>query len=105
MANRASKTNKILAIIVIAVVSVLILRLAWMQVLQGAQYKKTADANRIRQVTTQAPRGDMYDRNGAVLIVDRPSFAISIIPAEYTNPAGATYIISFPNGHCCWRYH
>ena len=85
---------KILAIIVIAVVSVLILRLAWMQVLQGAQYKKTADANRIRQVTTQAPRGAMYDRNGAVLIVDRPSFAISIIPAEYTNPAGATPLLA-----------
>ena len=85
---------KILAIIVIAVMSVLVLRLAWMQVLQGAQYKKTADANRIRQVTTQAPRGAMYDRNGAVLITDRPSFAISIIPSEYTNPAGATPLLA-----------
>jgi penicillin-binding protein 2 len=85
---------KIMAGIVIAVFLVLIIRLAWLQIVQGPQYKKIAEQNRIRQIVTQAPRGTIYDRNGAILVGNRPSFAISIIPAEYTNRETATPILA-----------
>ena len=80
--------------IVIGIVVFLVLRLGWMQLINGPQYKKTAEENRIHQITGKAPRGNMYDRNGALLVSNRPSFAISIIPSEYINPHSETPILS-----------
>lgn len=81
---------QMLAIAVIVVIVFLLGRLAWMQLLQGAQYKKVAEDNRLRKLFTQGPRGTMYDRNGAALVSNRPSFAVSVIPAEYAHPQEVT---------------
>lgn len=89
-----SRRMRVLTFIIIVVIGGLVLRLAWLQLVQGAQYKKIADQNRIRQITAQAPRGTIYDRNGAVLVANRPSFAVSIIPAEYTNEQVATPLLA-----------
>ncbi|MDT8902983.1 penicillin-binding protein 2 [Anaeroselena agilis] len=86
----STRRLRVLALLVVAVVGLLVFRLAWMQLLQGAQYKKIAEDNRLRRHYTQAPRGTIYDRNGAVLVSSRPSFAVSIIPAEYADPQTAT---------------
>lgn len=80
--------------IIVAVMILLICRLAWMQLVNGSQYKKIAEENRIRQITAQAPRGNIYDRNGALLVSNRPSFAISIIPSEYRNAHDETPILA-----------
>lgn len=84
----------VLFLLIIVVIGLLVGRLAWMQLLQGAQYKKIAEDNRLRRLYIQAPRGTMYDRNGAVLVSSRPSFAVSVIPAEYTNPAAVTPLLA-----------
>lgn len=81
---------QVLAIAVFVVIVLLLGRLAWMQLLQGAQYKKIAEDNRLRKLYSQGPRGTMYDRNGAVLVSNRPSFAVSVIPAEYASPETVT---------------
>lgn len=89
-----SRRITILTIIISSIIALLIIRLAWMQLLQGSQYKKIANENRTRTVYIQAPRGEMYDRNGAVLVSSRPSFAVSVIPAEYNDPATATPLLA-----------
>jgi penicillin-binding protein 2 len=48
----------------IAIFSVLFLRLWYVQVLSGDQYRNQANDNRIREIRVQAPRGDILDRNG-----------------------------------------
>ncbi len=98
MWDEKSHRIRILTAIVIAIISLLVLRLGWMQLFQGAQYKKIAEQNRTRQITVQAPRGTMYDRNGAVVVSNRPSFAISIIPNEYTRPEEATPLLAAITG-------
>jgi penicillin-binding protein 2 len=85
-----SRRMAILSVVIFGVIGLLVVRLAWMQLLQGSQYKKIAEDNRLRKFYDQAPRGTMYDRNGAVLVSNRPSFAISIIPVEYNNPQVVT---------------
>jgi len=80
--------------IIVTILIFLVTRLAWMQLVQGPQYKKIAEENRIRQLTAQAPRGTIYDRNGALLVSNRPSFAISIILSEYINPRNETPILA-----------
>ncbi|TWH45969.1 penicillin-binding protein 2 [Sporomusa sp. KB1] len=89
---------RILAMIVIGIIGVLTFRLVWMQLFQGAQYKKIAEQNRTRQINALAPRGTMYDRNGAVIVTNRPSFAVSIIPNEYNNSPENTLLLAAITG-------
>lgn len=93
-----SRRIKIMIGIIIGIFLFLVMRLAWMQVLQGAQYKKIAEDNRIRQISIAAPRGSLYDRTGELLVGNRPSFAISIIPIEYTNADNATPVLAAITG-------
>jgi penicillin-binding protein 2 len=57
-------------------------RLYQLQIVQGPTFRSQADANRFRFVELPAPRGVIYDRNGAILARNQPSFAISVVPAD-----------------------
>jgi penicillin-binding protein 2 len=92
--TKKSRRIKIMLLIIVGVFLLLILRIAWMQILQGAQYKKIAEANRIRQISIAAPRGSLYDRTGALLVGNRPAFAISIIPIEYSSDQTTTALLA-----------
>jgi penicillin-binding protein 2 len=50
-----------------------------LQVVQHEQYKEMAENNRLRTIPLQAPRGNVFDREGVVLVRNRPSFTISLI--------------------------
>ena len=55
-------------------------RLWHLQILQGETYSRLADGNRLRLVQLTAPRGLIYDRWGQLLVTNRPSFTVSVIP-------------------------
>lgn len=59
---------------------VMIGRMIQLQVVKGNDYKNLADRNRLERIETAAPRGVIYDRNGTILVRNRPSFEIAIIP-------------------------
>ena len=52
-----------------------------LQETRGEEFRLLADRNRFRVVTLDAPRGVIYDRNGKLLVRNRPTFNIEIIPA------------------------
>ena len=60
----------------------LIARLVQVQLFEGAQYRSAAQANQVRLIPVAAPRGLIYDRNGAVVVRSRPSFVVGLIPSE-----------------------
>ena len=70
----------------IAIFSVLFLRLWYVQVLSGDKYRNQANDNRIREVRVQAPRGDILDRNGKVLVANRTELAIQVTPQDLPPP-------------------
>jgi penicillin-binding protein 2 len=72
----------ILGIIMLAAFAVLFARLWFMQIVSGNDYKKKAEGNRIREISIEAPRGKILDRNGKVLVKNRNALTISIVPAE-----------------------
>lgn len=80
--------------VIIIIFVLLVSRLLYLQVLQGKQYKLVAEENRLRTVPAIAPRGTIYDCKGAVLVTNRPSFAVSIIPTEFTSPGRVVPILS-----------
>lgn len=78
--------NRVVALIVIflAVLGLLAFRLWSMQVINGSSYAKEAKANRLREATTIAPRGRIFDRNGKPLVVNRSTMAV-LAPASIVN--------------------
>ncbi len=58
------------------------LNLFRMQVLKGGYYRSLSERNRIRVIYLEAPRGQIFDRNGVVLATSRLSFNCSVFPRE-----------------------
>ena len=76
----------ILSGLAIAIFSVLFLRLWYVQVLSGDKYRTEANDNRIREIRVPAPRGDILDRNGKVLVANRTELALEVSPQDLPDP-------------------
>ncbi|MFQ5839728.1 MAG: penicillin-binding protein 2 [Candidatus Methylomirabilales bacterium] len=61
---------------------VLLLRLWYLQILQGRHYATLSASNRLRLQSMEAPRGFILDRHGAVIVDNRPSFDVYVTPAD-----------------------
>ena len=72
----------ILCGIALVMFSIIFFRLWYLQVLSSDQYLKQAQNNQVRDVTVQAPRGEILDRNGKVLVDNRTALALQILPTE-----------------------
>jgi penicillin-binding protein 2 len=72
----------ILGGVALAIFAVIFLRLWFLQVLSGDKYVAQANDNRVRDIDVPAPRGDIVDRNGTVLVDNRVGNAIEIQPSE-----------------------
>jgi penicillin-binding protein 2 len=73
----------ILSYIIISAFFFLVMRLWQLQVLQGDEYRKLSEANRLRIVNIPAPRGIIFDRNGIPLVKNSPYCYASVIPDEF----------------------
>lgn len=62
---------------------VLLLRLWQLQLLQGDEFRKTSESNRLRVIKVPAPRGIIFDRNNLALVKNTPYFCASVIPEEF----------------------
>ena len=71
---------KPLAFLITLVIAVLIGRVGYLQVYDGEYYSRLADGNRIRIIPSVAPRGTFFDRNGQLLVTNRPGFTVSLLP-------------------------
>ena len=68
--------------IAVAIFAVIGLRLWYLEVLSGDKYREQANDNRISEVRRQAPRGDILDRDGKKLVVNRTEMALQVQPDE-----------------------
>ena len=76
---------------------VLFVRLFYLQVIKGDELRRLSENNCIRLQSTDPPRGLIYDRNGVLLVDNRPSFDLTIIlkdakPVEKTIQKLSRYI-------------
>jgi penicillin-binding protein 2 len=72
----------ILGALALAAFGILFLRLWSLQVLSGDRYLRAAQNNQIRTLPLEAPRGAILDRNGHVLVTNRPGTAVRIWVAD-----------------------
>ena len=62
--------------------AIVFFRLWFLQVLSGDDYVSQARDNRVRKVRIEAPRGDIVDRNGTVLVKTRVAPVVQIVPSS-----------------------
>ncbi len=75
--------------IVLLTFAVLATQLWNLQVVQGETYKQLADANRFRLTQVPVSRGVIYDREGELLVRNRPVYNVIVIPAYLPDDATA----------------
>jgi penicillin-binding protein 2 len=68
--------------VVVLVFAGLTVQLWYLQVVQWQKYLLQADRNRFRLMSIDAPRGIIYDRHGNILVRNKPSFTVTIVPAD-----------------------
>jgi penicillin-binding protein 2 len=71
----------LLSALVVVGFAALFMRLWALQVLSGSQYAARAQANIVRTVRVQAPRGPILDRNGNVLVANEPVTSVELSPS------------------------
>ncbi|RMD86941.1 MAG: penicillin-binding protein 2 [Candidatus Dadabacteria bacterium] len=68
--------------IVLAAFSILVIRLWYLQIFKGDYFRNLSENNRMRTVYIEAPRGIIYDRTGARLAANRPSFNVELVTED-----------------------
>ena len=72
----------VIGVVVTVLVIALLLRLAYLQVFAHRHYETLSQANRIRPIPIQPPRGLILDRNGIILAQNYPVYTLQIIPEQ-----------------------
>jgi penicillin-binding protein 2 len=90
---RARWTARLAIFVVVAVglSSILLWRLADLQLIHGASFAQEALVNRVHRVPVEAERGVIYDRHGVQLVVNQPAWSLAVttiaLPANRTKRA------------------
>jgi len=65
--------------IIVGMIGVLLLGFWKLQVIDSDKYSSMAERNRVREIPVIAPRGRMLDRDGRVLVDNRPAFSVLLL--------------------------
>ncbi len=65
-------------VVAFILLSILGVRLYYLQIVNGEYYEKRAENQRIRLIPIPAPRGAIFDRHGKILVDSRPTFNVVI---------------------------
>lgn len=77
---------KFVVILVSLVLALLMIRLWYLQVIKGNELKQRSENNAVRFRKIQPLRGLVMDRNGAVIVDNRPSFDVLYMPTKGVAP-------------------
>jgi penicillin-binding protein 2 len=72
----------ILGTFALAMFAIIFFRLWFLQVLSGHQYLAQASTNQVRTISTPAPRGEILDGAGNVLVSNTQELDVEIVPSD-----------------------
>ncbi len=70
----------------LAIFVLLFLRLWYLQIIRADAYQALSEKNRTRYIPIAAPRGSIVDRDGHMLVDNRPAFRIAALRQEVEDP-------------------
>src|SRR5665811_1280660 len=68
--------------VALALFALLFFRLWFLEIINGDEHLAEARNNRTREFRVPAPRGEILDRNGKVLVSNRTSLALQVNPSK-----------------------
>jgi penicillin-binding protein 2 len=74
----------------LALFAIVFFRLWFLQVLSGDKYLAQASVNRVRNIDVPAPRGQILDTNGSILVDSKRAIAVQISPPDLPAPLNPT---------------
>jgi len=78
--NRLPQTRlAVVSYIIVGMIGLLLLGFWKLQVIDSDKYGQMAEQNRVRSIPIIAPRGRMLDRDGRVMVDNRPSFSVLLL--------------------------
>ncbi len=89
--NLLSRRRSFFYGIVSLVALVYLFRLIQLQVIYEDDYGKRSEENSLRAVVRNPLRGYIYDRHGTLIVDNRPSYTVTVTPAEF-DPARLEYL-------------
>jgi penicillin-binding protein 2 len=79
---------------VLLIFLILAARLWQLQIIQGSEYARKAEHNRIRTIELVAPRGTISDRHNIPLVENRSSFDVILYRESIKDPAATTRFLT-----------
>lgn len=79
----SSIRKRIIFLVIIIFAAIVGFRLFKMQILDDYIYKEKSTENSVKTIEKDAPRGIFYDRNMNIMVSNKPSFTLQIIPENY----------------------
>jgi penicillin-binding protein 2 len=80
----------------LAMFAIIFFRLWFLQVLSGNQYLAQAQTNRTRELAIAAPRGDILDSSGAILVDSTQALDVQISPPDLPVPLQLSQVVHPP---------
>ncbi len=71
--------------LILLFVFILLVKLFQLQIYERKKYRYYSDMNRIRRIRLVPTRGNIYDRNGNILVENEPSYSLFAVPFESKN--------------------
>ena len=81
----------VLLILGMVLFGIVAFRLWYLQILTGDQFVENSVSNRDRTVIIEAPRGNIYDRNGVPLVQNRAGLSVGFLPMNMPDSDSETF--------------
>lgn len=78
MQGKLSIRFHILMIIIVIIGILFICKLFDLQIVNGAEYRQQSENRLVREVKTYAPRGEIYDRYGKLMVTNSTAYAVNL---------------------------
>ena len=86
--EKIERRVKLILIVIIGVFLFILVRVAYLQLVEGKRYRWLSRTSHLRLLPLSAPRGKILDREGKVLADNRAIFSIGVVPGNVENLPG-----------------
>ncbi|ARC53457.1 penicillin-binding protein 2 [Candidatus Riesia pediculischaeffi] len=73
------------SVIILLATVIMIIRMYRLQVTDYLKYQHKSEKNRTKLIPLKSTRGEIYDRNGVPLAINRPYYQLEVVPEETKN--------------------
>ncbi|MFN0158091.1 MAG: penicillin-binding protein 2 [Bacteroidota bacterium] len=77
------RKRRVLYVVITAVFCLFVGRLYQLQLIYSDEYGKKSEENSIRTIPKEPVRGYLFDRTGNLVVDNRPSFTVTVMPFEF----------------------